>query len=111
MSDASSGGSHAAPAVVELDVPCDWCGHSLRGIGLEGECPECQLAVEHSLRPTRIDFADTRWLGGVRAGVLLVLIQALGTVMLATPVGDLIRPVMGAPAGWWPIALAMLVAE
>src|SRR5687768_13772157 len=82
MSDAPSGEPRVASAVVELDLPCDWCGHNLRGLSREGECPECQLALEHSLRPDRFEFAGPGWFTRLGAGTALVLLQVLAGVAL-----------------------------
>jgi hypothetical protein len=68
--------------VVGSDLPCDWCGTNLRGTAVDGECPSCSLAVEHSLRADRIEFVGRAALVRVCAGVALLMIEMFGSAAL-----------------------------
>jgi hypothetical protein len=50
------------------DVLCIACGYSLRGLSAEGDCPECGLPVEKSLRGNRLADADPGWLKRIARG-------------------------------------------
>lgn len=58
------------------DSPCVDCGYNLRGLKMEGNCPECGTAIGESLPPDMLRYGADRWLRFVNAGV--------GVVMLST---------------------------
>lgn len=57
---------------------CVHCGYNLRGLPLDGKCPECGKAVRHSLRGDLLKYADPHWLERLRFGVAL----KLGNILL-----------------------------
>lgn len=54
--------------VVENETPCRACGYLLRGLPVDGRCPECGLAVEASLQSDFLRFSDRRWLRTIDRG-------------------------------------------
>jgi len=68
-------------AVVETDVPCP-CGYNLRGLPLDGRCPECGLAVEEGIRLFRQPF-DAEQLRRVVSGIGYMLIAHVGWLVTA----------------------------
>ena len=51
---------------------CKRCGYVLAGLPINGDCPECGLAVRTSLLGNRLEHAAPEWLGSVYKGLLLV---------------------------------------
>jgi len=47
---------------VSIDLPCRTCGYVLRGLSVEGNCPECGLAIRQSMRRGRLEDSDPDWL-------------------------------------------------
>lgn len=47
---------------VDSEVPCIGCGYLLRGLPVDGVCPECTTAVRRSLQGDQLIYADPRWL-------------------------------------------------
>jgi hypothetical protein len=60
------------------DRRCCRCGYNLRGLAPAEHCPECALLVRDSLVGGNLRYADWRWLGKVRLGLLLLLIAVGG---------------------------------
>ncbi len=62
------------------DIPCRDCKYSLRGLLLEGACPECHAPVARSVHAELLRFADPRWLKRLAwgTGLLVVAIAATG---------------------------------
>ncbi len=94
----------AAPAWVDRDVPCAGCGYNVRHLGVDRACPECGASLGPTLDPTRLVFADPRWLRRLRIGLIVlaigVTVQPLiyaalwGAYQLAIPVHQWVAP-------WW----------
>ena len=53
---------------IVMDTPCVSCGYNLRGLSVEGRCPECSAVVSRTLDPRRLRFSDPRWLTRLRVG-------------------------------------------
>lgn len=62
----------ATTAIAE-DQACAHCGYNLRGLSLDGKCPECFTPVEQSLRGNLLKHADPDWLDRLRFGTSLKL--------------------------------------
>lgn len=58
--------------VVMLERECVSCGYTLRGLALDGVCPECGTPIERSLYRTRLKHADVEYLRRLVRGALLV---------------------------------------
>ena len=71
------------------DLVCRHCLYPLRGLPIEGVCPECGAAVRWSLFGDRLSYANPAWARRLARGVTWVLIATLvsitgGTVGLIT---------------------------
>src|SRR5947207_5733226 len=81
----------SAPAMVELDIPCERCGYDLRGLDPAGNCPECGEEVgaslrrwEHAQRNTPdILECDPRWIRSVAEGAAIAVLAFAIAVALA----------------------------
>ena len=58
------------------EVDCRGCGYNLRGVAVEGACPECGAAVLDSLRTHALEASDPRWLNRLAIGSRLLAIAA-----------------------------------
>ncbi|MEE9131232.1 MAG: hypothetical protein V3T84_14525 [Phycisphaerales bacterium] len=56
------------------DVACRHCGYNLRGLALDGQCPECEMAIEKTLHAFLLRFCDPVWLGRLRSGLTLLIV-------------------------------------
>jgi hypothetical protein len=87
--------------VVESDLRCLRCGYNLRGLSVDGRCPECGAGVRDATRGRSLYYADATWVrylaGGVRLILWGVVVAALG-VAAAVVVKQWIGP-----PGWLPI--------
>lgn len=54
--------------MIGQDTPCFRCGYNLRGLALDGRCPECGEAVEASRAGRRLVASDPRWRSRLRLG-------------------------------------------
>jgi hypothetical protein len=64
----------AGPAgVLEQDVPCRKCSYNLRGLSIDGRCPECNTAVGYSIKGDLLQFSDPVWVDKLARGVSLIL--------------------------------------
>ena len=84
------GDSTSVPTVTR-DVPCYGCGYNLRTQPLDGDCPECGLAVSETLDPVVIDPDDDdavrRWRRGLAFLAASAMVTAVGPligIILAT---------------------------
>jgi hypothetical protein len=71
----------SAPGVVPMDVPCRKCGYNLRGLSVDGRCPECGIAVGLSTYGDLLRYSDPAWLAKLRTGVTLILWGILAMVV------------------------------
>lgn len=58
---------------IEQDMPCSRCGYNLRGLTLDGLCPECASPVSRSVHGNLLRFADPDWLNKLRLGMAFKL--------------------------------------
>src|SRR5690606_16268158 len=85
---------------IEQDVPCPDCGYNLRGLRMDGRCPECG-------RPTIDTFArPLRAATGVLAEMMMRRSSRLLMTLLAWWL--LVRLVGSAPAGVQPVAFLVV---
>src|SRR5690242_2831255 len=73
----------SAEWVVETDALCRRCGYNLRGLPLDGRCPECATPVGLSLRGDLIRFSDPRWSARVVGGLAVVFWASIVMVGLS----------------------------
>jgi hypothetical protein len=89
------GGSEgeAATAVV-ADLTCRKCRYNLRGLNLEGRCPECGTPVGFSARGDFLRYSEPTWVATLRTGVQCELWSIV--VLIA---GGILGGVAGAAVG------------
>lgn len=65
----------AAPPPMIVDAPrhCIRCGYSVKGLPLDGHCPECNTPVELSIREPMIASSAPEYLVTLRQGISLIL--------------------------------------
>jgi hypothetical protein len=90
------------PSNLEIDVPCTRCGYNLRGLGPEGNCPECGAAVAVSIGGQLLRFADPAWLNRLKLGTSLKLWNIVFMIL-----GGFVGGVLAAGGGP-PAALGLL---
>lgn len=59
--------------MLESHRPCIRCSYDLHGLPLSGNCPECGVPVERSLRGDLLQFADETYRGTLLRGVSLIM--------------------------------------
>jgi hypothetical protein len=62
-----------SPAAVLEDRPCLQCGYSLRGLPLDGHCPECGIPVANSLRGNLLVYSSLIYLESLHRGAVFVI--------------------------------------
>jgi hypothetical protein len=85
------------PRVVERELCCVRCGYSLRGLPVEGKCPECGGEVRRSLMGDLLIFADAAYVKRLRMGAILA--EAGIVLVLCVIYGGLAAVVAFATAG------------
>jgi hypothetical protein len=66
-------GMLAADGTLARDLVCRACGYNLRGLRVDGCCPECGTPVEASLKADLLELADPSWLRRLEHGARLTL--------------------------------------
>lgn len=69
--------------VVVIDRPCIACSYNLRGLPVEGVCPECGVSVERSLSGDLLRFASPAYLASIHRGVFLVVATIIGQIIVS----------------------------
>jgi hypothetical protein len=65
------------------DMPCMICGYNLRGLMIDGRCPECGSAVSRSVHGNLLRYADAEWLAKLLLGVRLMLWSILIAILVS----------------------------
>lgn len=60
---------------VNEDISCRRCGYNLRGLLLNGRCPECATPVGRSIQGDLLQFSDPRWVGQLASGMNWLLVS------------------------------------
>lgn len=68
---------------VNFDRPCVGCGYNLRGLRMDGACPECGKPVADSLRGHLLRFASAEYVESLHRGVFLVLTAIILQIVTA----------------------------
>ncbi len=74
-------------STVEHDRPCTRCSYNLRGLSIDGPCPECGTPVRESLKGILLQYASPKYLAAIGGGLSMVLtgILIMVAAALATP--------------------------
>ena len=90
---------------INAPIACRRCGYILKGLGSEGNCPECAAPIEYSLRENRLRFADPTWLHQITRGAAWLIAYVFITI--AALIANIIASRILSPAGTEVISLGM----
>lgn len=72
---------------INQDIACKRCSYNLRGLRLDGVCPECGTPVGRSVTGDLLRFADPKWVGTVATGLNLIVLTFLFGIFLGCAAG------------------------
>ncbi len=86
-----------AGGVVAVDVPCRSCRYNLRGLRVDGYCPECGGSVRASLGSGLLRYADPQWVDRLARGSRAVVraVATLCVLILIAMLKDLLFDASG----------------
>lgn len=99
----------AAPAsdVIQEDIHCRKCGYNLRGLSVQGNCPECGTVTSLTVAGDRLRCSDPDWLDRIARGCRYIVLGTLLAVTLGClgggagmALGIPVNPAMGAAFGF-----------
>ncbi len=82
-------------ATVADDHDCAHCGYNLRGLPVDGRCPECFTPAARSLHGNLLRYADADWLDKLRLATRVKLWNIALSLFLGIGIGILVA--MGLP--------------
>lgn len=59
------------------DIQCRHCGYALRGLNIDGRCPECGTSVGWSIRGNLLQYSDPGWVERLATGTRWLIVAAL----------------------------------
>jgi hypothetical protein len=71
-----------ANGLLAADLACRKCSYNLRGLSVEGLCPECGRAIGLSVVGDLLRYSDPNWLRTLRRGINLILLDIILVVLL-----------------------------
>ena len=95
-------GVDPATGLVRDELPCRKCGYNLRGLHVEGRCPECGTPVGVSVMGELLRYSDPNWVRTLARGVKTII---AGIVVIV--LGVIVSMVVGAMRG--PLELAQAI--
>lgn len=113
--------SSSAPAAtrVELDaagrlldeIACRSCGYNLRGLPVDGACPECLTAIGRSVHGDLLQYCDPKWVERLAFGARLYVISILIGILFGLMVGVIFGAIAVATrtVSAWAIALVTVI--
>jgi hypothetical protein len=112
MTDAEShmAPTHTVPTSgpIDFDLLCRRCGYNLRGLDIDGHCPECRAEVARSATPDLLRYSDVEWMRRTARGAHLLAVVVVVRIAVRNTILTLVQPeVVAVPIG---IALAALWA-
>lgn len=74
----------AAATTLESHQPCVRCSYDLHGLARSGNCPECGLPVERSLRGDLLQFSDDAYRSNLLRGVSFIMTGIIISLVITT---------------------------
>src|ERR1051325_11587020 len=71
--------------MLNADVGCRKCSYNLRGLHIDGRCPECGAAIELSVHGDLLRFSDPAWLDLIGAGLNWIMAGVAIGIMAGIP--------------------------
>ncbi len=84
---------------IATDVACRRCGYNLRGLRLDGRCPECGTPIGLSTSGDFLRFPDPAWVEKLALGIHIILwgiAVSIAASVLAAILGAVRQPVVSA---------------
>ena len=53
---------------IQVELVCRRCLYNLRGLTLDGNCPECNTPVNFSIQKDHLQFSNPAWVNKLRSG-------------------------------------------
>jgi hypothetical protein len=97
----------ADPAAVTNDTPCRKCGYNLRGLAVNGRCPECGTPVGVAIHGELLRYSEPRWVQTLARGVRLIV---AGLAVIALGVFAMMGVAVAGAAAGSPGVFVALVA-
>ena len=95
---------------IVADLPCVACGYNLRGLSLDGRCPECGMAVERSTRGNLLRFCEPRWVETLASGTNWILASLAASIGVSALSAALVF-IGNIPVPWRLIVLPIWLAK
>lgn len=67
---------------IDADLQCRSCGYNLRGLLLDGRCPECATAVGRSIHGDVLQFCDPAWVRTLASGMNWIIAGIVASLLL-----------------------------
>lgn len=123
MDEGTGISAKAADGQVAADLYCAECGYNLRGLAVEGQCPECGCHIRYSLNPARRSLSpalrgrlarglDLVFVGLVLSIVIGIVSFGLGAVLVQMGVGSTaFLALSGVWCTFWTAAILLIGAR
>ncbi len=69
------------------DYQCRRCGYNLRGLTLDGKCPECMTSVGRSVHGDLLRFCDPGWMQTLANGMRLFVVAIVAGIVVGLGLG------------------------
>ncbi len=94
-----------AAQTISFDLPCSICAYNLRGLSLDGDCPECGQRVAASFRGDFLKNANPLWIARVHVGfnILMWVLVVGSSLLLIQHLLAVVAPpqYFSNPTDWW----------
>jgi hypothetical protein len=81
---------------IQVDTSCLHCGYNLRGLRVDGLCPECGSPIGRSVLGNYLRYSEVDWLQTIGRGATLKL-WAIGLSIVLGVIGGVVGALAAAP--------------